>query len=120
MIPEKFEEVGNVKFLWDDKCLREKGMQSVKHLFNSLEEDLVTPILHDLCQNKIIKELLNLRNNEELTDKSLINKCKILKELHHLVEKNKVLCYLIAGDNNNLFVLNESTVVELKFEEFQI
>ena len=38
------------------------------------------PILHELCQDKIIKEFLNLKNNKALPNRNLINKYKNLKE----------------------------------------
>ena len=37
-----------------------------------------------------------------------------------MTRMKKKLKYVITGDNTNLFVLNESTVVELKFDEFRI
>ena len=95
-------------------------MQSVKYLFSNLKEDLATPMLHNLHQNKIIKELINLNKNKGLADRNLIKKYKSLKELHHLIENNKVLNYVIASENTNSFVLKDSTIVELKFEKFKI
>ena len=94
-------------------------MQSVKYLFSNLKEDLATPMLHNLHQNKIIKELINLNKNKGLADRNLIKKYKSLKELHHLIENNKVLNYVIAGDNTNLVLLKDSIIAELNFEEFK-
>ena len=120
MIPDQIKELGNVKFLWDGKCLGQKDMQSVKNIFSNIKRDWDNPMLHNLCQDKKIKWILILNNNKALSDRNLIQKFNILKELHHLLENDKVLNYVIVGYNANLSMLKDSTVAEFKFEYFTI
>ena len=51
-------------------------------------------------------------------DRKFINKYRSVKQLYHLLDNNKIINFVITGENTNLFALDEYYVVEFEFVDF--